>query len=283
MRQIVFLFFALLFIGGQAGAQQQVVLNIYHTNDSHSRIEPLADNYPDTKMAGKAGVVRRVTLMDSLRMADPDLLLFDCGDFSQGSPYYNLFKGSTEVDFLNLCHYDAGTIGNHEFDFGMDNMVRIFTDARFPIVCANYDVKGTVLESVVKPYVILHRKGLKIGVFGLGPRLEGLVQEKNYRGITFLNPVTCAEKTASLLKEQEHCDVVICLSHLGWFFNPSNEYGDEYMVAHSKHIDLVLGGHTHTYMNEPRWVENKEGRPVPCFQVGKNAQYIGHVQMIIEK
>lgn len=159
-------------------AQQSVGLNILQTSDTHSRIEPISPHAAD-QSAGKGGVLRRVAFVEHYRAEHPGVLLFDCGDISQGTPYYNMFKGELEVKMMNLMKYDAMTIGNHEFDFGLENMARLFRLASFPVVCANYDVSGTVLEGLVKPYVVLQREGLRIGVFGLSPRLEGLVQASN--------------------------------------------------------------------------------------------------------
>src|SRR5574344_1669851 len=209
------LLLAVVFIGFAAvslSAQQKHLL-ILQTSDTHSQIE-MVDQRGDRDY-GKGGVVRRVTMIAQMRKATPKLLLFDCGDFSQGTPYYNMYKGSLEIDMMNLMRYDAATIGNHEFDFGLDNMARLFERAKFPIVCANYDCKGSVLEKWVKPYVVMVREGLKIGVFGLSPKLEGLVQSKNYGSLVYEDPFSVANRLVDVLRKKEHCDVVICLSHLG--------------------------------------------------------------------
>ena len=197
-----------------AKVEKQLV--VLHTNDTHSCVMPINPNLADTAMANRGGFLRRVAMIQEERKANPDLLLFDSGDFSQGSPYYSLFKGDVEVGLMNEMKYDAATIGNHEFDFGIDNMVRIFKMAKFPIVCSNYDFAGTELASIVKPYVVLKRKGLKIGVFGLGPELAGLVTEANYGPIKYLDPIAKAKEMTEILKEKEKCDVIICISHLGW-------------------------------------------------------------------
>ena len=165
---------------GSVSAQADKELLIFHTNDMHSRVEPFSDDYQDTLLAGKAGMVRRATFIRQQRKEHPDLLLFDSGDFSQGTPYYNMFKGEVEIKLMNAMKYDAGTIGNHEFDFGLDNMARLFKMADFPIVCANYDVRGTVLEGLVKEYTVIEREGVRIGVFGLGAPLDGLVAAHCY-------------------------------------------------------------------------------------------------------
>lgn len=252
-------------------AQDLKELYIFHTNDTHSCIEPIEAHNPDTTQANKAGFVRRATFLKEMRQQHQDMLLFDSGDFSQGSPYYNMFKGDVEVKLMNEMGYDAGTIGNHEFDFGLENMARLFRMAKFPIVCANYSVKGTVLEGLVKPYVILRRNGLKIGVFGLSPKLEGLVQQKNYQGLVYNDPVKCANEIATLLKEQKHCDVVICLSHLGW----QGEESDETLIPATRYIDAVLGGHSHSFFESPLFYRNLDGVEVPLQQMGKNGRFVG--------
>ena len=220
-----------------AAAQSTKEIYLFHTNDMHSRIEPFPENYQDTLLAGKAGMVRRATFISQQREIHPDLLLFDCGDFSQGTPYYNIYKGEVEISMMNEMRYDAGTIGNHEFDFGLENMARLFRLAEFPIVCANYDVTGTVLEGLVKEYVVLHRDGIKIGVFGLGAQLEGLVAKASYGDVKFEDPVSEAQRIADLLKMQEKCDLVICLSHLGWKGEP---YSDVELIENTCNIDIVL-------------------------------------------
>ena len=251
-----------------------------HTNDTHSRVEPISITDPNPEFAGKAGFVRRVTLIKEMRKQNKDLLLFDCGDFSQGSPFYNMFGGEVEVKLMNEMGYDAGTIGNHEFDFGLDNMARLFKIADFPIVCANYGVQGTVLEGLVKPYVILERKGVKVGVFGLSPALEGLVQAKNCEGVVFENPIEAAQRVADILKNREKCDLVVCLSHLGWQGKP---YSDETLILNTRNIDIVLGGHSHSYFDKTLFYKNLDGKEIPLQQMGKNAVYVGKMKVRMEK
>lgn len=274
---------ALLCIGLQSQAQNIKELLILHTNDTHSRIEPTPINPDFPERSNKAGYVRRATLVRNLRAQYPDLLLFDCGDFSQGTPYYNMFQGEVEVKLMSEMGYDAGAIGNHEFDFGLENMKRIFTQANYPFVCANYDFTGTVLEDIVKPYVILKRNGLKIGVFGLSPRMEGLVSENNFRGVTYHDPVKCANKVAEHLKIKENCDVVICLSHMGWKAGVNNPECDEYIIERTRHIDVVLGGHSHSYFKEPAYYKNADGEQVVLQQMGKNGQFVGSLKLTFTK
>lgn len=278
-RRFVFLCLLCL-MAALSAAQDAKELYILHTNDMHSRIVPFDSGYPDTLLAGKAGVVRRASLVRKLRKEHPHLLLFDCGDFSQGSPYYNLFKGEVEIKAMNEMGYDAGTIGNHEFDFGLENMARLFSMARFPIVCANYEVTGTPLEGVVKEYVVVRREGMRIGVFGLGAELDGLVAHANYEGVRFEDPVVEADRVARLLKEEEHCDVVICLSHLGWEGEP---YSDVELIENTRNIDIVLGGHSHSYFDSPKVYKNLDGMDVPLQQMGKHAAFVGWLSVKLQK
>lgn len=271
----------LLALMADAALAQQKELFILQTSDTHSRIEPIPAQTADPD-AGMGGVVRRATFVKDFRDEHPDVLLFDCGDISQGTPYYNLFKGEVEVKVMNLMKYDAMTIGNHEFDFGMENMARLFRMANFPVVCANYDVTGTVLEGIVKPYVVLERNGLKIGVFGISPKLDGLVQADKCEGVVYKDPVTTAQQMADLLREKEHCNVVVCLSHLG--IQPgadSSEECDNNLVAKTHNIDIILGGHTHTNMDHPVVYQNADGKDVPVMHVGKNGVYVGKMKLML--
>lgn len=262
-----------------APAQRQ--LTILHTNDTHSTIFPLSDNLSDTLKAGRGGYLRRVNLVKEERAKKPHLLLFDSGDFSQGSPYYTVFKGDVEVGLMNLMGYDAATIGNHEFDFGLDNMARLLRTAKFPIVCANYDFTGTPVEGLVKPYVVIKREGVRIGVFGLSPVLEGLVSADNFAGVKYLDPIAKAKETVKTLKEKEKCDVVVCLSHLGWNMLPP-DVDDAQLIKATSGIDLVLGGHSHTYMVEAEKVANAEGKEIIDDQNGKHALFVGKLTLAIQ-
>lgn len=253
----------------------QKTLTILHTNDTHSCIMPLSENLADTLQAGRGGFLRRIAMLKEERKSDPNLLFFDSGDFSQGSPYYTLFKGDVEVGLMNMMHYDAGTIGNHEFDYGFDNMARVFKRLNYPIVCANYDFTGTELAKIVKPYVIIKRNGLKIGVFGLAPKLDGLVDHKNYLTTRYLDPVATAQKMVDVLKGKK-CDLIICITHLGW---DEHGMGDQEVIRGTRCIDLVLGGHSHTYFQTLRYVKDLDGKLVPVDQNGKSGIYIGKMTL----
>lgn len=268
---LTIIFTVTLLAGVQAKGKRLVIL---HTNDTHSCIFPLNKHLADTMLAGRGGFIRRAEMVRRERSKHPDMLLFDSGDFSQGSPYYTLYKGDVEVGLMNLMRYDAVAIGNHEFDFGVENMARLFKKADFPIVCANYDFTGTALEGVVKPYVVLKRGGLRIGVFGLSPQLDGLVMAKTCAGVKFNDPVKAANDVAKLLKEQEKCDLVVCLSHLGWDIIGID---DTELMRQTRNIDIVLGGHSHSYFNALEYVESLDGREIPNDQNGKHGIYVGKI------
>lgn len=267
-------------VAGEAGRQAKQLI-ILQTSDTHSRMEPISPDAADA-YAGMGGVVRRASFIKEVRSKHPEeLLLLDCGDISQGTPYYNFFRGEVEVKMMNLMKYDAMTIGNHEFDFGLENMARLFRMADFPVVCSNYDVAGTVLEGLVKPYVILERNGLKIGVFGLAPQLDGLVQADKCEGIVYNDPIATAQKMADFLKLDEGCDVVICLSHLG--IRSASTACDEKLVAQTCNIDIILGGHSHTFMEKPESYLNADGKRVLVSHTGKSGVYVGEFRLTLEK
>ena len=261
-------------------AKKHKQLVILHTNDTHSAIMPLNVNLDNKDLAGRGGFLRRINMIKEERKQNPDLLLFDSGDFCQGSGYYTLFKGEVEIGLMNQMGYECTTIGNHEFDFGMENMARIFRMANFPVVCSNYDCTGTVLEGLVKPYITIKRGDVKIGVFALAPKMKGLVFDGNCEGITYLDPAETAQKYIDILRKKEKCDLVICVSHLGWAVS---DYPDEKFIKLTEGCDLVLGGHTHTYMSTLEYAPNKNGKMIPVDQNGKHGVFIGKLILDLEK
>lgn len=277
MKRRYFIIIVALLVSLTAGAKKQKQLVILHTNDTHSTILPVSAQLPDTMKAGRAGFLRRIAVLKEERAKNPDLLYFDSGDFFQGSAYFTMFKGDVEIGLMNRMGLDAVTIGNHEYDFGLENMARCFRMANFPIVCSNLDFTGTPCEGLVKKYIILKRNGVKIGVFGLSPKLEGLVSSKNCVGVKYLDPAKVALETATMLKKEKKCDVVICISHLGWNSNRGED--DLYMIRNSRNIDLVLGGHTHTYFQKLEYLNDLDGKPVAVDQNGKHAVFIGKMVM----
>ena len=280
MKRLHLIIFMALLSVVSVGAKTKKQLVVLHTNDVHSCIMPLNENLDNKDLAGRGGFIRRVNMIKEQRVLHPDLLFFDSGDFSQGSGYYTLFKGDVEVGLMNQMGYDAVTIGNHEFDFGLENMARIFRMANFPIVCSNYDFTGTPCDGLVKDYITINRNGLKIGVFALGAPLKGLVANQNCEGVKFLDPAETAKKYVKLLRKQEKCDVVICLSHLGWEIS---EYPDQQFIREIDGCDLVLGGHTHTYMPTLEYAPDKTGKMIPDDQNGKHGVFIGKLVLTFQK
>ena len=280
MKRLHLIIFMALLSVVSVGAKTKKQLVVLHTNDVHSCIMPLNENLDNKDIAGRGGFIRRVNMIKEQRALHPDLLFFDSGDFSQGSGYYTLFKGDVEIGLMNQMGYDAATIGNHEFDFGLENMARLFRMANFPIVCSNYDFTGTPCDGLVKDYITINRNGLKIGVFALGAPLKGLVANPNCEGVKFLDPAETAKKYIKLLRKQEKCNVVICLSHLGWEIS---EYPDQQFIREIDGCDLVLGGHTHTYMPTLEYAPDKTGKMIPDDQNGKHGVFIGKLVLTFQK
>lgn len=271
--QILWMLLLVPGLASSAWAQDTKELIILQTGDTHSRIEPI--NQKGDRNYNKGGFIRRAAFLKQFRREHDNVLLLDCGDISQGTPYYNMFQGEVEIKLMNEMGYEAMTIGNHEFDFGLDNMARIFKMANFPVVCANYNLEATVLKDLVKPYVVLERYGLRIGIFGLGVNPEGLVQGSRYEGVVYEDPVGVSNEVATLLKEEEGCDLVVCLSHLG-------VWTDESLVAKTRNIDVILGGHSHTFMDAPKTYLNLDGKEVPIMHTGKNGVRVGRLDLILK-
>ena len=265
MRNIHYLLFIILCFA--ACAPKADHLTILHTNDTHSQVEP--------KSNGQGGYARRMGLIRQERLADKHLLLVDAGDFCQGTPYFNFYHGRVEIDAMNLMGYDAATLGNHEFDNGLDTLAAVLATAQFPIVCANYDFTGTAMEGKTKPSVIIRKGGLKIGVFGLGCDPKGLIADKNFLPAKYLDPYTSAQEAVDKLRA-EKCDIVVCLSHLGTYGKAAEDVCDVQLVQNTRGIDAVIGGHTHKLYDNLR-VPNLDGDSVPVCQMGKAGAYLGKI------
>ena len=251
-------------------------ITILHTNDVHSHVEPFSKDH--SEFPNKGGFERRATLISEIRRQNPNTLLFDAGDIFQGTPYFNFYGGEIEFKLMSMLGYDAITIGNHDFDNGMDGLDKQLPNAKFDIISSNYDFKNTILESKVSDYKIYNKSGIKIGVFGLGIELEGLVSKDLYKETKYLDPIEIANETAKKLKETENCDIVICLSHLGYKYEKfPNKVSDLNLAKSTKNIDLIIGGHTHTFMNKPVVVKNNVGNDVLINQVGCFGLYLGRI------
>lgn len=251
------------------------VITILHTNDTHSQIDPLPDN---DQYAGKGGVARRATLVKRVRKENPNTLLIDAGDAFQGTPYFNFYKGEVEYKSMSAIGYDAGTIGNHEFDNGVDALAAALKFASFDLVSSNYDVKGTALEGIVKPYVVKTVAGIRIGLFGLGISPVALITPANFKGITYLDPIETAKTMVKTLRDKERCALVVAMSHLGFYKNPRpRDVGDAQVVSQVDGIDFIASGHTHTFMEQPERVKQPCGQDTLVFQVGRSGIYVGRV------
>ena len=222
------------------------VITILHTNDTHSQIDPLPAN---DRNAGMGGVARRATLVKRIRKENPNTLLVDAGDVLQGTPYFNFYKGEVEYKAMSAIGYDAGTLGNHEFDNGVEALAAALKFANFDIVSANYDVKGTALEGKVKRYVVKTVGGIRVGLFGLGISPVGLITPANFKGVTFIDPTLAARDVVKKLREEERCSLVVCMSHLG--YNKDNQRGNSLVASQVDGIDFIASGHTHLFMEQP--------------------------------
>jgi 5'-nucleotidase len=258
----------------EAGSADTVI-TILHTNDTHSQIDPLPAN---DKNAGRGGVARRATLVKRVRQQNPNTLLVDAGDVLQGTPYFNFYKGEVEYKAMSAIGYDVGTLGNHEFDNGVEALAAALKFANFDIVSANYNVKGTPLENRVKRYVVKTVAGIKVGIFGLGISPVALITPADFQGITYEDPIVTAKETVKILRDNERCSLVIALSHLGYYPNPKQgSIGDSQLAAQVDGIDFIASGHTHTFMQEPVVQVQPCGEKTLIFQVGKSGIYVGRV------
>jgi 5'-nucleotidase len=249
-------------------------LTVLHTNDTHSRIDPFPDNH--RKYGGMGGAEHRAVLIDSIRANEDNVLLLDAGDVFQGTPYFNMFNGSLEMKLMSMMRYDASTIGNHEFDIGMDGFMRAQKEANFPFINSNYDFSDTPMHDATIPYKVFKKKGIKVGVFGLGVELEGLVDKKLYGDTLYKDPISEGKKQAQKLKQDLDCDLIICLSHLGYEYQ-SKKVCDRYLAEAVPEIDLIIGGHTHTFLNEPIAFQDKVHGQTLVNQVGWAGINIGRV------
>jgi len=265
---LLFLFFSI-----SVFSQQKIKLVILLTNDTHSQVEPTEKS--TLKTANMGGYTRRMGVINQIRSTEKNVILVDAGDYSQGTPYFNFFNGRVEVDAMNRMKYDAITLGNHEFDNGIDTLAVVLKKAQFPILSSNYKLDKTPLSNLVKPYLILERGGLRIGILALDVNPKSLIIENNYNGLIYEDPTEKAKGISTLLKKKEKCDVIICLSHLG--------AENDYEIAHAtRYIDVIIGGHSHSMITNTT-EKNAAGKPIVIAQMGKSGLYLGRVELEVEK
>lgn len=256
-------------------------LTILHTNDQHSRIEPFDASY--TRNPNQGGFARRASLIQQIRSQEPNLLLLDSGDIFQGTPYFNFFGGELEFKLMSMMKYDASTMGNHDFDNGLNGFLKVLPNARFPFICSNYDFKNTVLDGKTLPYKIFSKNGIKVGIFGVGIKLDGLVGKKQYGETLYSDPVEVAQHYSGFLKNDQKCDLVICLSHIGYDYEDEpDKLNDKILAAKTENIDLILGGHTHTFLPEPQTFTNRAGKNVLVNQVGWAGLLLGRIDFFFD-
>ena len=260
--------------------KSEINLTVLHTNDVHSHIEPFADD--DKKYPGLGGAATRATIIKNLHKTHENILLLDAGDIFQGTPYFNFFHGDLEIDLMNQMRYDAATIGNHDFDGGLETLAKQITRANFPFINCNYDFTNTPVENKVHKHIVVNKGKLKIGITGCGVELDGLVPDKLYANTKYLDPVKCVQEQVDILKIQKKCHLIICLSHLGYTYD-NNKISDLILAKKTNNIDLIIGGHTHTFLDTPTTAKNLEEKEVFINQVGWAGLQIGKLDFVFEK
>jgi len=261
-------------------AAGETLITVLHTNDTHSQIDPILDN--DKSYPAKGGVARRATLVKRIRKENPNTLLLDGGDVMQGTPYFNFYKGEVEYKAMSLIGYDAGTLGNHEFDNGVEALAKALQFADFDIISTNYDVRGSALESKVKTHAVKVLSGVRVGLFGMGISPKGLITPDNFKPVQHLDPVRMTRGVVKLLREQERCTMVFGMSHLGYYPRAQkDEVGDTQVAAQVDGIDFIASGHTHTFMEKPAVQKSPSGKDTVIFQVGRSGIYVGRVDFTV--
>lgn len=257
-------------------------LTVLHTNDQHSRIEPFDSSY--SRNPNQGGFARRATLVQQIRNQEKNVLLLDAGDIFQGTPYFNFYGGELEFKLLSMMGYDAATMGNHDFDNGLDGFLKALPNAKFPFITSNYDFSNTILDGKTEKYKIFKKDGIKVGLFGVGIELDGLVGKKQFQETKYLNPVEIAQHYADFLRKEKGCDLIICLSHIGYDYrDDADKISDKKLAAQTDNIDLILGGHTHTFLPEPQSFTNKSGKNVLVNQVGWAGLLLGRIDFYFDK
>jgi len=261
-----------------ASKKDYTKITILHTNDVHSHIEPFPDN--DPKYPGLGGSARRASLIQQIRSEEQNVLLLDAGDIFQGTPYFNLYNGEIDFKLMSLMQYDAATIGNHDFDNGIDGLDKMLPHANFPFVNSNYNFSDTILNNKILSHKIFTKDGVKIGIFGIGVELDGLVDKSLYKNTIYNDPISNANKTATFLKKEENCHLVICLSHLGYQYK-TNKVSDLILAKSTQNIDLIIGGHTHTFLEKPTEVQNISKKTTLVTQVGWAGINLGRIDFYL--
>jgi 5'-nucleotidase len=261
-------------------ARDGIKLTILHTNDQHSRIDPFPDD--GRRYGGMGGMARRATLIKNIRQQESNILLLDAGDIWQGTPYFNFFEGELEYKLMTQMGYDAATLGNHDFDIGLEGLQKQLPLAGFPFLTANYDFSDTILKGRFQPYKVFDKQGVRVGIFGLGIELDGLVSKNMYGETVYLDPVEKAREMVQILREKEKCHYVVCLSHLGYSYD-TEKIDDRKLATQVSGIDLILGGHTHTFMEKPEVLRHENGHETMINQVGWSGLFLGRIDVTFNR
>lgn len=264
-----------VYAGYNLGKKEVHHLTILHVNDTHSHIEP--DRVGIYK--GMGGLLERTAYVDSVRQADgaENVLLLHGGDYSQGSTYFNEFGTAYMFDAINRLQYDAVTLGNHEFDNGIEALGEALAVCKVPVVVCNYDFSPFEIGKYVKPYTIVEKAGLKIGIIGVLCPLGSVLSGDTANRLPMLDMVSSVQKYADELRPQ--CDLVIVLSHIGYTEHGPGEMTDPQLCAATRNIDLFVGGHSHTFMEEAAWCPNLDGKKIPVTQAGWEGVYMGEYKV----
>lgn len=262
-------------------ANKTTKITILYTNDTHSQIDPLPSDAP--KNAGLGGVQARANLIQKIRTEEANVLLLDAGDFFQSSAYFDVYKGAIEIEAMNQMKYDAAGLGEHEFDGGIENLAKQVSNAKFSILCCNYSYLNAALQDKIKPFTIVEKAGIKIGVLAVGINLEGLVDDEIRKQIQFENPLEKANKVAKYLKKKENCDFIICLSHLGLYSHGDSNFNDKILAKETENIDLIIGGHSHTLLQKPLKYFNLQKQEVLVVQSGWGGSHLGRLDYIFSR
>ncbi|WP_419211741.1 bifunctional metallophosphatase/5'-nucleotidase [Maribacter sp. X9] len=275
---------SLLTLGGlgldSCTASSKKHITILHTNDVHSHIDAFPNHHAE--FPGLGGLARRAGLVNSIRTENPNTLLFDAGDIFQGTPYFNFYGGELEFKLMSMLNYDASTIGNHDFDNGIGGLLAQMPYAKFQFITSNYDFSNTVMDGLTQPYKVYEKDGIKIGVYGLGIELDGLVTKQLYKETQYLDPYELAIEMETKLKQEEQCDLVVCLSHLGYEYAYPDKPDDLKLAKKTSYTDLIIGGHTHTFLEKPTIVTNKSGREILVNQVGCFGVNLGRIDFYFD-
>lgn len=264
------------FLGRSSDDQQ---LTILYTNDTHARLDPFPDNARD--FAGLGGIARRANLIKEIRKRQKNILLLDAGDVFQGTPWFDVYGGEVDLKLMNEIGYDAMAVGNHEFDHGLQAFADTSSYTGFPILAANYSVRKTPLNDIVQRFITRKISGITVGIFGLGIELPGVVDPKLFGSVKSWDPEVWAEGMVTSLRRHQNCDIIICLSHLGYKYQDGRI--DDITIAQKiGGIDMIIGGHTHTFLDQPAEIVNPEGNRTLVTQMGHSGIRLGRIDIDIE-